>query len=112
MVSRSTPSSSAMRRAAARTRSRDEPDREELPKLLISCSFPLAQVREMIDALHPWFVELAAAQWSLPELRTSHWRDVQAPERLAVLLAEVPGTLAETQLTVSITGSATPFDGC
>ena len=66
----------------------------------------------MIAAGHPWFVELAAPQWSFLELLTSHWPMFSAPERLAVLLANLPGTLAESQPTVSITGSATPPDGC
>ena len=71
----------------------NNPAREELPKLLISCSFPLAQVREMIAAGHPWFLELAAPQWSFLELLTSHWPMFSAPERLAALLASLPGTV-------------------
>ena len=85
----------------------NNPAREELPKLLISCSFPLAQVREMIAAGHPWFMELAAPQWSFLELLTSHWPMFSAPERLAALLATLPARLTECQPTVSITGSAT-----
>jgi pimeloyl-ACP methyl ester carboxylesterase len=87
------------------------PARKELPKLLISCSFPLAEVREMIAAGHPWFRELAAPQWSFLELRTSHWPMFSAPERLAALLASIPAGLSGSQPTVSMTGSATPSDG-
>jgi hypothetical protein len=49
------------------------------------------QVREMIAAGHPWFVENAARQWSFLELCTSHWSMFSAPERLAALLASLPG---------------------
>ena len=59
------------------------PAREELPKLLISCSIPLAQVREMIDSGHPWFAALAGPRWSFLELPTGHWPMFSVPDRLA-----------------------------
>jgi pimeloyl-ACP methyl ester carboxylesterase len=65
------------------------PAREQLPKLLITCSFPLDQVRQMIAAGHPWFAELAAPQWSFLELPTGHWPMFSVPGPLASLLAEV-----------------------
>src|SRR5918995_6790164 len=34
-----------------------------LPKLLITNSFPLAQVKELIASEHPWFRELAGPEW-------------------------------------------------
>jgi pimeloyl-ACP methyl ester carboxylesterase len=69
------------------------PAREELPKLLISSSIPLAQVRQMIDSGHPWFAALAGPQWSFLELPTGHWPMFSVPDALASLLAglEVPG---------------------
>jgi pimeloyl-ACP methyl ester carboxylesterase len=66
------------------------PAREELPKLLITCSFPLAQVRELIAAGHPWFAELASPRWSFLELPTGHWPMFSEPDRLASLLAGLP----------------------
>jgi pimeloyl-ACP methyl ester carboxylesterase len=66
------------------------PAREQLPKLLIACSFPLAQVRELIAAGHPWFAELAGPQWSLLELPTGHWPMFSVPEPLAAMLHRLP----------------------
>ena len=64
--------------------------REELPKLLITCSFPLAQVREMIAGGHPWFRELSSPMWSFLELPTGHWPMFSTPEPLAALLGDLP----------------------
>ncbi len=66
------------------------PARDQLPKLLISCSFPLSQVREMIAAGHPWFAELAGPRWSFLELPTGHWPMFSVPEALASLLERLP----------------------
>jgi pimeloyl-ACP methyl ester carboxylesterase len=63
------------------------PARDELPKLLITCSFPLAQVKELIASGHPWFAEMAHPRWSLLELPTGHWPMFSAPDELAALLA-------------------------
>jgi pimeloyl-ACP methyl ester carboxylesterase len=63
--------------------------RDAVNKLLITCSFPLAQVREMIAAGHPWFKELAGPQWSFLELPTGHWPIYSVPEQLAELLDEL-----------------------
>jgi pimeloyl-ACP methyl ester carboxylesterase len=62
------------------------PAREELPKLLITCSLPLAQVRQMIAAGHPWFAALAGPRWSFRELPTGHWPMFSVPDKLAALL--------------------------
>ena len=59
-----------------------------LPKVLVSSSFPLDQVRELIKAGHPWFAPLAGPEWQLLELRTGHWPLVSRPDDLAVLLDE------------------------
>jgi pimeloyl-ACP methyl ester carboxylesterase len=66
------------------------PARERLPKLLITCSIPLAQVREMIAAGHPWFAELAGPEWSFLELPSGHWPMFSVPEQLAALLDRLP----------------------
>jgi pimeloyl-ACP methyl ester carboxylesterase len=66
------------------------PARDQLPKTLITNSIPLAQVKELIAAGHPWFAELAGPQWSLLELPTGHWPMFSVPEPLAALLHELP----------------------
>ena len=65
------------------------PAREELPKLLITCSLPLAQVRQMIAAGHPWFAALAGPSWSFLELPTGHWPMFSVPGGLASLLLDL-----------------------
>jgi pimeloyl-ACP methyl ester carboxylesterase len=61
---------------------------EPLPKVLISSSFPLEQVRELIAGGHPWFAALASPEWELLELRTGHWPMASRPDDLADLLDE------------------------
>jgi pimeloyl-ACP methyl ester carboxylesterase len=68
------------------------PAPEQLRKLLITCSFPLAQVRQMIADEHPWFAELASPRWSFLELPTGHWPMFSEPDRLADLLGNLPAT--------------------
>jgi pimeloyl-ACP methyl ester carboxylesterase len=70
----------------------ENPARQALPKLLITCSVPLAQVRELIAAGHPWFAELAQPNWSFLELLTGHWPMFSVPGPLASTLLEVPST--------------------
>jgi hypothetical protein len=66
------------------------PAREHLPKLLITCSFPLAQVHQMIADGHPWFAELAGPQWSFLELPTGTGRCFQNPIGWLNLLLHLP----------------------
>jgi pimeloyl-ACP methyl ester carboxylesterase len=66
------------------------PARDRLPKAMITCSIPLAQVREMIAAGHPWFAELAGPEWSFLELPTGHWPMFSVPGPLASLLDGLP----------------------
>ncbi len=66
-----------------------DPDRATLPRLLITCSIPLDQVRQMIAAGHPWFAALAGPQWSFRELPTGHWPMFSVPEELASLLLDI-----------------------
>ena len=69
------------------------PDREKLPKLLLTCSIPLDLVRQMIADGHPWFTALGGPEWSFLELPTGHWPMFSVPDRLASLLGalEVAG---------------------
>ena len=60
-----------------------------LPKLLITNSFPLAQVKELIASEHPWFRELAGPEWRFVELPTGHWAMFSRPDDLAELLIEI-----------------------
>jgi pimeloyl-ACP methyl ester carboxylesterase len=73
------------------------PAREELPKLLITCSIPLAQVRQMIAGGHPWFAELAGPRWSFLELPTGHWPMYSVPDALASLLLDIASTRQGTE---------------
>ncbi len=66
---------------------------DALPKTLISCSFPLDQVRGLIAQGHPFFAPLAGPEWELRELPTGHWPMLSRPADTAALLAEItPGT--------------------
>ena len=63
------------------------PAREALPKALISCSYPLADVHAMIESGHPWFRELAGPHWRFIELPTGHWPMFSRPRELSELLS-------------------------
>ena len=64
------------------------PDAEPLPKLGILCSFTEAQMRQMIEAGHPWGAELTGPEWRFVELPTSHWPMLSEPEKLTAILDE------------------------
>jgi pimeloyl-ACP methyl ester carboxylesterase len=64
--------------------------REELPKLLITNSFPLAEVKELIASEHAWFRELAGPEWRFVELPTGHWAMFSRPHDLAAALLDLP----------------------
>jgi pimeloyl-ACP methyl ester carboxylesterase len=63
--------------------------RKALPKLLITNSFPLAQVKELITSEHPWFRELAGPEWRFLDLPTGHWPMFSRPDDLAALLNDI-----------------------
>ena len=65
------------------------PARTSLPHVLITCSFPLEQVKGFIASGHPWFAELGGAQWSFVELPTSHWPMFSAPDELGEALDQL-----------------------
>jgi pimeloyl-ACP methyl ester carboxylesterase len=54
------------------------------PTTLVTCTFPLDQVREMIAADHPWFAELRDAD--VIALPTGHWPMLSEPTALARIL--------------------------
>jgi pimeloyl-ACP methyl ester carboxylesterase len=62
---------------------------DALAKTLVSCSFPLDQVRALAASGHPWFASLAGPEWELTELPTGHWPMFSRPEDTARVLAEV-----------------------
>ncbi|KAA2261618.1 alpha/beta hydrolase [Solihabitans fulvus] len=57
-----------------------------LPKTLVTCSFPLEQVRAMIEARHPYFAALAGPEWDFHELPTGHWPMFSRPADTAEVL--------------------------
>lgn len=65
------------------------PARDELAKVLITCSFPLDEVRKMIEAGHPFFAALAGPHWRFRELRTGHWPMFSRPADTASVLHEL-----------------------
>lgn len=58
---------------------------QTLPQTLITCMFPAAMVRQMIDAGHPFFALLKGAD--VVELPTGHWPMFSRPGDLAAILA-------------------------
>jgi pimeloyl-ACP methyl ester carboxylesterase len=60
-----------------------------VPRALITCAFPLDQVRTMIKEGHPFFAGLADA--GLFGLPTGHWPMFSEPARLAELLTNAAG---------------------
>jgi pimeloyl-ACP methyl ester carboxylesterase len=65
------------------------PARTSLPHVLISCSFSIEQVKELIASGHTWFRELGGPQWSFVEMPTSHWPMFSAPDELAGTLDRI-----------------------
>lgn len=64
------------------------PTTPDLPKTLVACSFPLAQVKEMIASGHPFFAGLTGPEWDMYELPTGHWPMFSRPQATARLLAD------------------------
>lgn len=58
----------------------------DLPTVLITCTFPLEQVREMAAAGHPFFAGLTEAR--VHALPTGHWPMLSDPAGLAAILRE------------------------
>ncbi|MEU8203918.1 alpha/beta hydrolase [Streptosporangium sp. NPDC049046] len=64
---------------------------DELPKTLVTCSFPLEQVHAMIASGHPFFTALAGPEWSFVAVPTGHWPMVSRPRETAAALAALAG---------------------
>jgi pimeloyl-ACP methyl ester carboxylesterase len=71
---------------------RPSPVGADVRKVLVTSSFPVAQVKEMIVGGHPWFVELAGPEWRFLEVPTGHWPMFSAPDALAGALDELSRT--------------------
>jgi hypothetical protein len=54
-----------------------------LPKMLITNSFPLAQVKELIASEYTWFRELPGPEGRSLELLTGYWPMFSRPDDLA-----------------------------
>jgi pimeloyl-ACP methyl ester carboxylesterase len=60
---------------------------EAVPRALIACTYPLDQVRILIEQQHPFFAGLADA--ALAGLPTGHWPMFSEPDALAKALASI-----------------------
>ncbi|WP_214102811.1 alpha/beta fold hydrolase [Acrocarpospora catenulata] len=59
---------------------------DKLPKTLVSCTFPLPQIQELMAQGHPFFTGINGPEWDIRELPTSHWPMFSRPIELATLL--------------------------
>jgi hypothetical protein len=57
--------------------------------MLITNSFPLAQVKELIASEYPWFRELPGPEGRFLELLTGHRPMFSRPDDLAELLIDI-----------------------
>ncbi|MGA8116653.1 MAG: alpha/beta hydrolase [Actinocatenispora sp.] len=74
-----------------------DPARRALPTDLVSCTFPVETVREMLAAGHPFFVELGMlTDLRVHPLPTGHWPMFSRPADLAGLLDGLGQSLADT----------------
>jgi pimeloyl-ACP methyl ester carboxylesterase len=79
---RSTPHPRASVEQPVRTRATSA----DLPTVLIACTFPMEQIREMMAAGHPFFAGLGEAR--IMTLPTGHWPMLSEPVALATALQE------------------------
>lgn len=56
------------------------------PKTMVACSFPVEQVRALVDAGVPSFSMLSGPEWSYVGLPTGHWPMLSRPKELAEIL--------------------------
>jgi hypothetical protein len=61
----------------------------DAPKTMITNTFPLETVREMVASGNPFFALLDTPSWSFYELPTGHWPMFSKPTELAALLDEI-----------------------
>lgn len=63
--------------------------RHTIPVTLVCTSFPVAQVRALIDAGHPWFAELTLFDSvDLVDVPTGHWPMWSKPDEAAAAIAD------------------------
>lgn len=60
-----------------------------VPHALITCMFPLDQLRTMIESEHPYFAAFGGKEWTYAELPTGHWPMFSEPDRLAEVLQQL-----------------------
>lgn len=60
----------------------------DTPKTLIACTFPVEQVRALLESGVPSFSMLAGEEWTFVSLPTGHWPMLSRPKELAALLEE------------------------
>lgn len=65
------------------------PARDALPHVLVTCMFPLDQVRAMLAEGHPYFAGFGGKQWEFAELPTGHWPMFSEPAKLAMVLDSI-----------------------
>jgi pimeloyl-ACP methyl ester carboxylesterase len=61
---------------------------DDLPTMLIACTFPIDQINEMKAAGHPFFAGLGDAK--IITVPTGHWPMLSEPKALAAALQETP----------------------
>jgi pimeloyl-ACP methyl ester carboxylesterase len=61
----------------------------DLPTVLIACTFPMEQIKQMMAAGHPFFSGLTEAR--MIPIGTGHWPMLSEPKALAATLAEIGG---------------------
>ncbi len=67
--------------------------RFEVPTILVCCSIPSSQVRELVDAGHPMFAEVAnLKEVDYIDLPTGHWPMWSRPDELARIIIEASAT--------------------
>jgi pimeloyl-ACP methyl ester carboxylesterase len=59
---------------------------DKLPHTLVSCVFPVDQVRELAESGNPMFAGMAGKEWTYEYVPTGHWPMFSAPVELAVTL--------------------------
>ncbi|WP_020574706.1 alpha/beta fold hydrolase [Actinopolymorpha alba] len=63
--------------------------RDAIPHTLVTCMFPLEQVKAMVAAGHPFFAGFGGKEWTYAELPTGHWPMFSEPAGLAAILDEL-----------------------
>lgn len=72
---------------AQRLEPADETARNAIPHALVTCMFPLAQMKQLIADGHPFFAGFGGKQWEFAEVPTGHWPMFSEPVKLAAALA-------------------------